>query len=139
VAQDQLIPHSLICLHTCLEAVRVNEVCKRLYSGNSIRLFCSSSHCEHDFISSIAAHLDRFIVEPSKVLSLKENMNHKLWWLSVFYSLCIQSYVRRILLDLARNHVPPGTQQEGFKQYLHFALRLFIAASGAHDPLLVDY
>jgi hypothetical protein len=66
-------------------------------------------------------------------------MYHKSWWLSVFYSLCIQSYVRRILIDLAKDQKDMSEAfYNGFRQYLHLAVRLFIAASGSHDPLTPD-
>jgi hypothetical protein len=80
--------------------------------------------------------------ELSRVLFLKENLYRKVWWLSVFYSLCIQGLVRKILMELASwkytGLLLPSPSLE-IKQYLHLAVRLFIAASGTHDPLMSDY
>ncbi|RDL36518.1 uncharacterized protein BP5553_05870 [Venustampulla echinocandica] len=59
-------------------------------------------------------------------------MRHKgPWWLSTFYSLCIQSFVRKALLHLA----PGGLSLEPRKSFLKTPLRLFIASSGGYDPL----
>ena len=64
-----------------------------------------------------------------------------------FYSLCIQGHVRKVVVKLAKTGQDDclddtDTSDEAtcnFKQYLHLALRLFIAASSAYDPLLPDY
>jgi hypothetical protein len=121
----------------------VDETLKELYCNVHVHIFCPDDACDIESIRDISIHLDRFVNELSRVLFLKENLYHKSWWLSVFYSLCIHSYVRRILNFLARNETPEPTafeiDRQGIKRYLHLAVRLFIAASGSHDPLSVDY
>jgi hypothetical protein len=62
----------------------------------------------------------------------KENLRGKIWWLSVFYSLVIQSIVRKLLQRLV-DHLP--ATPSSINRYLHLAVRLFIASSGGYDPL----
>ncbi len=60
----------------------------------------------------------------------------------MFYSLCIQSYVRKILIRLAEDesaNLASESLCRNFRQFLHLAVRLFNAASGSHDPLALDY
>jgi hypothetical protein len=41
--------------------------------------------------------------ELSRVFFLKENMREKTtWWLSAFYSFCIQSFVRKALIEVEK-------------------------------------
>jgi hypothetical protein len=83
-------------------------------------------------------HLKMYFDELSRVFFKKQNIGDKAaWWLSTFYSFCIQSLVRRTLIQLTEN-VSYDTASQGLaqsKQYLHIPLRLFIASSGAYDPL----
>jgi hypothetical protein len=71
----------------------------------------------------------------SYVFFKKENLRGKTWWLSAFYSLVIQSVVRRLLLKFVETF-PPAPPS--IKQYLHLAVRFFIASSGKFDPLACD-
>lgn len=49
-------------------------------------------------------HLTLYSRELSRVFFKKENLNSRRpWWLSAFYSFCIQSYVRRALIELTRD------------------------------------
>lgn len=82
-------------------------------------------------------HIAIFLEELSRVFFKKSNLRNKeTWWLSMFYSLCIQSIVRRALMaltDSAQNEMSDSVVQA--KQYLYLPLRLFIASSGPFDPL----
>jgi hypothetical protein len=83
--------------------------------------------------------LELYVHELSRVFFKKENMRNKSWWLSVFYSFCIQSIVKHALIRLIGD-VGPATQPTlGATLHLHLAVRLFIASSGSHDPLMPDY
>jgi hypothetical protein len=83
--------------------------------------------------------LELYVHELSRVFFKKENMRNKSWWLSVFYSFCIQSIVKYGLIKLIGN-APPATQPTlGATLHLHLPVRLFIAISGNYDPLLRDY
>jgi hypothetical protein len=75
------------------------------------------------------------MTELSSVFFKKENMRSKSWRLSIFYSFCIQSIVRKAFINL----VGIGGSIDachGAKQYLHLAVRLFSASSGTYDPLM---
>jgi hypothetical protein len=65
-------------------------------------------------------------------------MRSKSWRLAIFYSFCIQSIVRKALINL----VGIGGSIDAClraKQYLHLAVRLFVASSGIHDPLMRSF
>jgi len=133
--QDQLIPHSLVCLRSCLEVLRLK------YSGFldviSHRT-CGPSTCKIDCIAQLTSALAKYLAELSSVFFKKDNMRSKSWRLSIFYSFCIQSIVRKALINL----VGIGGSIDaclGAKQYLHLAIRLFIASSGIHDPLMRSF
>lgn len=57
--------------------------------------------------------------------------NIKVWWLSVFYSLCIHSLVRTALIEL----LGPLDPENAAKEWLRLPVRLFAACSRHHDPL----
>jgi hypothetical protein len=54
------------------------------------------------------------------------------WWLSAFYSFCIQSFVRKALIELGKVIILPSFAS---RDYLKLPVRLFIASSGSYDPL----
>lgn len=64
--------------------------------------------------------------------------NHRFRWLSIFYSLCIQSFVRVNLMKLSE-HLQTSTkisdQWSDAKVYLHLFISLFQAASAEYDPI----
>lgn len=137
-----MIPQSLICLRTALEAVQANEMLKNSH-GNDLRNLHTScvvydlvSYCASKFISNLTSYLDRYEEELSKLLLSKNKAHTKSSWISIFCSLCIHSYVRRVLLHIAESHgVAEGLMRRGCNQYLRLAVRLFIAASGRVDEL----
>jgi hypothetical protein len=138
--QDALIAKSHCCLRTALETM---QVISQGYMSRATHESCGSSFCKVHCISNIAFHLDDFLDELSRVLFSKQNRMQKSQWLSIFYSLCIQSYVRRVLVHLSGkgNGFPEVSAKRAsrFEQYLHLGLRLFTAASGSYDPLMQDY
>jgi hypothetical protein len=133
--QDQLIAQSLICLRSSLEALAVLDsgFLKATSHGT-----CVESVCRFDCITNLSLHLRLYLEELSRVFFNKENMRTKEgWWLSTFYSFCIQAIVRRVLLRLNKNTSP--SNELATRQYLHLAIRLFAASSGSYDPLMRDY
>jgi hypothetical protein len=79
--------------------------------------------------------------ELSRTLFRKGGLqNDRSWWLSVFYSLCIQSLVR-INLNILISSIEDGKRQSvndkfsGPKTYLYPLLQLFEAASAEYDPI----
>jgi hypothetical protein len=99
---------------------------------------CVKSVYRFDYITNLSLHLRLYLEELSRVFFNKENMRTKEgWWLSTFYSLCIQAIVQRVLLRLNKNTSP--SNELATRQYLHLAIRLFAASSGSYDPLMRDY
>jgi hypothetical protein len=64
----------------------------------------------------------------------------KIWWMSGFYSLCVQGIVRRALMQIISfNSIEQSAGRIlGAQQYLQVAVRLFVASSRIHDPLVRD-
>ncbi|KUJ15354.1 uncharacterized protein LY89DRAFT_735476 [Mollisia scopiformis] len=130
---DRLIAQSLNCLRSGVEALAVDD--QRLYSAYQHNS-CSEPVCQFDWIKQLHLDLELYLAELSQVFFTKDNMRAKeSWWLSTFYSFCIQGIVRRVLLKLQDS---PGSEVAA-KQYLHLAVRLFSASSGSYDPLIRDY
>jgi hypothetical protein len=89
-----------------------------------------------DCISTLDLHLNLYLDELSRVFFKKENLRTRNWWLSAFLSFCIQSLVRKVLIVLFADEVPDRSL--GAREYLRLPVRLFIASSGIHDPLMRD-
>jgi hypothetical protein len=97
---------------------------------------CKADVCQIDYIRILNEHLSLYLNALSKVFFKKENMRVKeTWWLSTFYSFAIQGLVRQLIrrLSFTKN------SKSATDQYLHLAIRLFIASSGDYDPLTRDY
>ncbi|KAI9641952.1 hypothetical protein NHQ30_009821 [Ciborinia camelliae] len=137
VGSNQLIAYSLTCLRSCIEALHVNG------SGclGGSHEACELSTCKVDCIRNIELQLEQYLDELSRVIFLKENMRSRIWWLSEFYSLCIQGVIRQALILLTSNRQGEvsKTAQSGPIQYLHIAIRLFTVSSGKYDPLIQDW
>ncbi|KAF4626521.1 hypothetical protein G7Y89_g11637 [Cudoniella acicularis] len=134
---DHLISQSLMCLRSCLEVLRITKDEMSHQMLGFTHAICENSPCNIECIASLEMHLNGYAVELSRVLLNKENTHSKSWWLSAFYSLCIQAFVRRGLIELM-GHQATMSMDVGIKPasgYLHLAVRLFIACSGKYDPL----
>lgn len=93
-----------------------------------------------DCITNFESALDIYMDELSRVFFDKQTMRTKLWWLSMFYSLYIQSVVRKIIIVLeGQVHKAQSLEHDPkAHNYLHIAIRLFIASAGGFDPLKQD-
>lgn len=130
-----MVAKSLICLRSCLEALHIKTADLLL---NPLHKACCSPSCKFTCLANLDLSLDNYLDELDRVFFNKENQhNRETWWLSAFYSFCIQSMVRRALIDLLDSH-KSCPNYDGATQYLHLAVRLFIASSGAYDPLIKD-
>ena len=101
---------------------------------------CEPGQCKVECIAALSKNLKRYMNELSKAFFRGENVpGMNSWWLSGFYSLCIQSMVRKALLQIS---IPASSKdatiagQTSFKEYLHLPVRLFIAMLGSYDPLV---
>ncbi|PQE20423.1 c2h2 finger domain containing protein [Rutstroemia sp. NJR-2017a BBW] len=134
----QLIQKSFLCLQACIEAFQTHNSCNLTHITHET---CPTSSCQlHCF-----SRLDRYLKDYLDLLTMvlfKNGLNCRDWWLSVFYSLCIQSHVRKLLMELAAT----GAFQDHIastSQYLHLAVRLFSVSCGStskksYDPLNLD-
>jgi hypothetical protein len=134
-SKDELIAQSLICLRSSLEALRMKAT--SLQSEN-LHFDCGGpSLCKVEWMATLTMNQGLYFRELSRVLfkngSSKEKKN---WWLSTFYSFRIQALVRKALLELTKESEDALLQSQ---LYLHIPLRLFIAGSGAYDPLQTDF
>lgn len=132
--QNQLIAQSLICLRSCLEVMHLKTI-------GRLDIFLHKkcpNICEINLIANLDTSISRYLDELSRAFLLKDKMrNVRSWWLSGFYSLRIQSFVRTCLIHLhATNQDSTTIKHQGAQQYLHLAVRLFVAYSRSYDPLV---
>lgn len=138
VGRTPLVMISLICLRHCLEALRLNSanLLSSVEHGD-----CKPGHCHVQNIRDLSRSVATYVDELSSVIFNKENMRDRRWWLSTFYSLSIQSYVRHALIAIEKQLCFSATDDVPAEdltttQYLHVAAVLFTAASAKYDPLL---
>ncbi|KAK5656447.1 hypothetical protein OQA88_4829 [Cercophora sp. LCS_1] len=138
VGQTSLVMMSMVCLRHCLEALRLHSAGLLVEDEH---VDCQPGLCHVQCIQDLSYYVEAFIRELSSVVFNKENMRDRRWWLSTFYSLCIQSYVRQALIAIetqlcfaSADDVP--AEDLTATQYLHLAAVLFTAASAKYDPLL---
>ncbi|TGO48131.1 hypothetical protein BCON_0250g00040 [Botryotinia convoluta] len=134
---NQLIAYSLTCLRTCVEALHINT----LGGFEDSHEACELSTCKVYCIRDLELQVEQYLDELSRVIFLKENMRNRFWWLSAFYSLCIQGVIRQALILLSSNNHNEASiiEKMSSTQYLHIAIRLFSVSSGTHDPLIQDW
>ncbi|KAL2160967.1 hypothetical protein VTH06DRAFT_8679 [Thermothelomyces fergusii] len=138
VGQTSLVIMSMVCLRHCLEALRLHSA-GLLSPGEHED--CGGGQCQVECIHSLRTQLSAFVDELSAVIFNKENMRDRRWWLSTFYSLYIQSYVRHALIIIERQLRFPScddipAEDLTATQYMHLPAVLFTAASAKYDPLL---
>ncbi|KXX75836.1 Fez family zinc finger protein 2 [Madurella mycetomatis] len=138
VGQTSLVMLSMVCLRHCLEALRLHSA--NLLSPGAHE-DCGGSQCQVECVRNLSLRVAAYIDELSSVIFNKENMRDRRWWLSTFYSLYIQSYVRHALITIEKqlrfrsvDDVP--AEDLTAYQYLHLPAVLFTAASAKYDPLL---
>jgi hypothetical protein len=122
-----------MCLRSCLIALRET---KAGFLGIGSHHSCLSTACKVDCIRNLQFEIDHYINELSTAIFKKENIRNRKWWLSAFYSFCIQSFVRQALIILvdSNKEAIPSTGLNA-RSYLHTAVRLFTAISGNSDPM----
>jgi hypothetical protein len=135
--QDHLIALSILCLRSALNVASVKAM---VGLSELSHQSCGPTLCRVECIAILNAHLKRYLEELSKAFSLGKDLpNKNSWWLSGFYSLCIQSVVRKALLNLDIPSVSSNSTKYGHlacREYLYLPVRLFIAMFGSYDPLI---
>lgn len=124
---------SLICLHSSLEAMHIKAAG---HLKNLPHQVCPWPSCKVTCLANLNLHSTQYLDELDSVFFNKERQhNRQAWWLSAFYSFCIQGLVRKALIDLMSIQ-NIGADSCSARQYLYLAIRLFIAVSGNYDPLV---
>ncbi|KAL7620503.1 hypothetical protein AAE478_009498 [Parahypoxylon ruwenzoriense] len=128
------------CFRNCIEILRLHDgghLVSELHND------CRADHCQVQPFQNLDSNIRSFTDELSKVIFRKENRLHdRRWWLSTFYSLWIQSYVRRTIQFMKEQSKRQGhpelssEMQSTCSAYLLLALELFDAASASFDPLV---
>ncbi|RYC57136.1 hypothetical protein CHU98_g9070 [Xylaria longipes] len=127
------------CLRNCVDMLRLHEPG---YLTPALHANCDLQQCRVESFRKLNSGINAFIEEFSGVVFRKENRaNERKWWLSAFYGLYIQSFVRRTIVfvedqSLAhlRDYYPEP--QRNCSDYLNLATELFEAASASYDPLM---
>jgi hypothetical protein len=120
----------MICLRHCLEALRLHSA--NLLTADAHEE-CGGGYCQVECIRNLTAQLATYVDELSSVMFNKENMRDRRWWLSTFYSLYIQSYVRHALIIIEKqlrfpNSDDLSSEELTAMQYMHLPAILFTAA-----------
>ncbi len=125
---------SIICLRYCLDGLRL---CAAGLLTPELHSTCRPDRCSIDCLRDLCFHIYTYIEELSMMMFKKVNLRDRRWWLSTFYSLCVQSYVRRALLVLEQQLTSHASDDADLnsEQYLHLITVLFIAVSFQYDPL----
>ncbi|KAI0435633.1 hypothetical protein F4803DRAFT_557798 [Xylaria telfairii] len=127
------------CLRNCVDMLRLHEPG---YLTLALHVNCDFQQCRVESFRTLNCSINAFIEEFSKVIFRKENrVNERKWWLSAFYGLYIQSFVRRTIVfveDQSLTYLRDYHPEPGRKcsDYLSLATELFKAASASYDPLM---
>lgn len=122
-----------MCLRSSLVALReMNAGFLGLGSHQS----CVPSTCRVDCVRNLQFDMDHYVSELSGAILKKENIRSRKWWLTAFYSFCIQSFVRKALILLVEplETVVPSMFL-GSQTHLYTAIRLFTVITGNCNPL----
>ncbi|TAQ85316.1 hypothetical protein B7494_g6354 [Chlorociboria aeruginascens] len=123
---------------SCVEALKLRELG---YLSKSTHDACKPPNCLVDCILHLESQISSYIDDLSQVIFKKENRKDpKKWWLSTFYSLCVQSFVRMGLIILVDDSTSDKESAQIFNtnQYLWLAVRLFGVGSATYDPLVAS-
>src|ERR1700735_3135921 len=133
--QDTLVWSAVRCLRYSLSALLVPARSSTLHQA------CKPGRCGVHCIARLQNSLRSFMKEMSRTLFRKGGLqNDRSWWLSVFFSLCIQSLVR-LNLNILNSSIEDEKQHSvndkfsGPGTYLYPLLQLFEAASAEFDPI----
>lgn len=136
--QSHLILLSIRCLNHSLDAIRSQPLPEALHHA------CKPQRCGLHSIAKLQQSSSIYINILNDVMFSKWGLSkHRYWWLAIFYSLCIQSFVRVNLIKLServRSSSRNLDQCSDARLYLHPFISLFQAASAEYDPItMVDH
>ncbi|KAK4446051.1 hypothetical protein QBC34DRAFT_412275 [Podospora aff. communis PSN243] len=135
--KKRLVYQSLRCLRDCLEAIRLLTTDLLTPSAH---IYCKAPKCTCPGLAGLSERLPRYIDCLTSAL-LRKKRDEDDDWLMLFYSLCIQSYVRRGLIKLSESwHRQRGNINDdissGCADYLHTAVNLFCQVSAQNKGKL---
>jgi hypothetical protein len=134
--QKRLVYQSLRCLRDCLEAIRLLTSDVLTLSAH---IYCKPPKCASPGLAGLSERLPRYIDCLTSAL-LRKKRDEDDDWLMLFYSLCIQSYVRRGLIKLSeswhQHDMGNGPASPGCADYLHTAVTLFSQVSSQNKGKL---
>ncbi|KAI1771162.1 hypothetical protein F4818DRAFT_214457 [Hypoxylon cercidicola] len=132
---SQAVPIAIECFRNCIEILRLHD---GGHLTSELHNKCATSKCQVNAIQDLSSNIVSFTDELSKIVFRKDNRLHeRRWWLSAFYSLWIQSHVRRIILTMSQSKVElSADMKRACSDYLLLALDLFDAASASFDPII---
>ncbi|KAI1657691.1 hypothetical protein F4813DRAFT_71844 [Daldinia decipiens] len=137
--QSQAVPLAIKCLRNCIDILRLQDGGHLTYELHDD---CGPGVCCVRPFQELSSNIKSFTDELSKIIFRKENRLHeKRWWLSAFYSLWIQSYVRRTIRFLENQPEFQFTSEtkQIYSAYLLLAVELFDATSASFDPLTLTW
>ncbi|KAI0192339.1 hypothetical protein EV127DRAFT_406866 [Xylaria flabelliformis] len=127
------------CLRNCVDILRLHEPG---YLTPTLHANCDIQQCRVESFRKLSSGISAFIEEFSRIVFRKENRaTERKWWLSAFYGLYIQSFVRRTIVfvedqSLAHLRDHHSELHRNCSNYLTLATNLFEAASASYDPLV---
>jgi hypothetical protein len=136
--QSHIVRLSLICLQDCLDAFKLLTAG---FLSSEPHKTCENGQCEIDGIVRLRSHLDSYIANLSHTLLSQKKDQYRRHWLSVFHSLCIQTYVQSGLVFIKKEqmtrirHIPSPDFFLGC-QYLRVPTLLFHAVVSQYDSQL---
>lgn len=104
---------------------------------------CEPGKCKLHCLDSLHVSIKTYAEALSQVILQEVTAQRdKRWWLSIFYSLCIQSRVRHGLKVIETQLSTPTKSSSAAvtaSEYLQLAVGLFSAASSGYDPIALDW
>jgi hypothetical protein len=98
---------------------------------------CQAKKCRCGNSQAIENDVGNYINELSRILFSKKTLRgDKSWWLPVFCTLCIQSFVKKLLQELLKHQNTLGINPESGDKYLNEVVQLFTALSSGFDPIM---
>ncbi|GAB1316805.1 hypothetical protein MFIFM68171_07015 [Madurella fahalii] len=136
----RLVYCSMCCLVDCAEALRLSLLGLLTADAHSS---CSANGCISPGLRGLSKHIPRYVKALTSALFSKKR-SENCSWLLIFYSLCIQGYVRRALMSLegwGRSMcigIENSTGMLGSATYLHTAASLFRQISAQNGGKLAN-
>ncbi|KAK5653213.1 hypothetical protein OQA88_9111 [Cercophora sp. LCS_1] len=138
--EKRLVYISMRCLLQCARTLRLSSLGFLMLDPHG---FCTAGECICPGLAGVNKHVSVYVRALTGALfSTKKGKDSS--WILMFYSLCIQSHVRRALLSLEQSwqhtgsEVPYQTTAPATSKYLHTAICIFQQISAQKKGSLAD-